>query len=137
MWRMPTQEEQIAVWEMIERAVAERRPVTLAFFREEKDERGRVRRFKDGTPFEDGRPYLRVEHGRMVEPREGPVVTAAGKLLLRAPDRSPRGSELPGMRSFRLDRVAVRVNPATGEARPCVRLGRRDGWMIPDAYVTA
>jgi len=113
-----SEEEQLHLWHLFAFAMAHRAPVKVSFFKEKKDEYGRLET--------SGGRRLYVKVTRTVEPHEL-VVTKAGHRLVNVVDRSPEGEWGPEYRTIRLDRVAH--SRATGKPLAHVMTGH--GYMCP------
>ena len=118
-FRFCSDDEQLGLFDLMEDAMALRKPLRISYFKERKDIRGKVITIKTGEP-----TYVKVT--RIVEPYELRQ-TIAGHLIALVMDRSPNDSERPASRTIRLDRVAF--SRQTG--RPLAHLMRRGRYLCP------
>lgn len=103
MFRFPTPTETLDVWERIEQAIADEKPVTLTFFKEKEISYTRRRHGKTETVTYTG--YVRAR--RTVEPWLLGFHQSDGHAYARVISRSPTDEKGPMFRTIRLDRVAV------------------------------
>ncbi len=122
-YRLPTEAEQLRLWERIEDAIARRTPLHVTYFEQRKDDNGKP------LFYSNGRPAL-VKTTRIVEPYEVDM-TRDGHMIMRTVDRKRMAEEKLAIRTVRLDRIGVSL----ATRRPLMRALRRDTYKVPNPYL--
>lgn len=118
-YRFCTETEQLRLFERLEAAIEQRHPLTVTYFKQRRNAKGKKMVFKDGSP-------LFVKTTRVIEPYEL-AQTIAGDLIVKVMDRNPSDSERPRPSTIRLDRIAY----SKAKRRPIMQAHPRGRYLCP------